>query len=42
MPEPLYHTHGYETMISLFGAKLGDFLQEKEFELLELAKKKTQ
>jgi len=42
MPEPLYHTHGYETMISLFGAKFGDFLQEKEFILLELAKKKTQ
>lgn len=37
-PEEQYHKHQYETMLSLFGAKLGPFILEEGLKLLVRAK----
>lgn len=39
--EEMYHKHGYETLISLFGPKLGPFIEEQSIKLLDKIKKES-
>lgn len=39
--EEMYHKHGYETLLSLFGPKLGTFMEQQLVKLLDKAKKNS-
>jgi hypothetical protein len=41
LPEKEYHKHGYETLVSLFGPKLGLFIEQQEINLAEEIKEKA-
>lgn len=39
--EEMYHKHGYETLLSLFGPKIGTFMGQQIMKLLDRAKKNS-